>query len=188
MGYSQLVLKMEVIDHDLQGNFGRFDSEFYEIRFVCAITCYRFGLEAPKSHQTCNLGYSRLILKTGVIDIDFQGHSGHFVSEFYEIRLFRANTCDGFQMESPNLHQIYILGFSQLVLKMCVVYLDLQDHLVISTQNFKKRRSTSLLYTDLGRPRVFVTRPERALVSAMKFCWICWIWNICIDWTDSRLL
>ena len=44
-------------------------------------------------------------------------------------------TCSGFKLESPNLHQICILGFSQLVLKMGVIDLDLQGHLaIISTQ------------------------------------------------------
>ena len=28
LGYSQLVLKIDVIDHDLQDNFGHFDLEF----------------------------------------------------------------------------------------------------------------------------------------------------------------
>ena len=36
-----------VIDLDLQGNFGHFDSEFKEIWLVCVITCYRFELESP---------------------------------------------------------------------------------------------------------------------------------------------
>ena len=44
-------------------------------------------------------------------------------------------TCNGFKLESPNSHQICILGFSQLVLKMGVIDLDLQGHLaIISTQ------------------------------------------------------
>ena len=34
MEYSQVVLKMEVIELDLQGHFGYFDSKFEEIWFV----------------------------------------------------------------------------------------------------------------------------------------------------------
>ena len=34
-----------------------------------------------------------------------------------------------------------------------VIGIDLQGHMAISTQNIKKQRSTSLLFTDLGRPR-----------------------------------
>ena len=45
---------------------------------------------------------------------------------------------------------------------MGVIDLDPQDHLAISTKNFKKMRSTSLLYTDLGRP-MDVTRPNMLL-------------------------
>ena len=41
-------------------------------------------------------------------------------------------TWNGFELESPNLHQICILGFSHLILKMGV--LDLQGQLAISTQ------------------------------------------------------
>ena len=44
-------------------------------------------------------------------------------------------TCNGFELESPNLHQICILGFSHLVLKMGVIDIDLQGQLaIISTQ------------------------------------------------------
>ena len=39
----------------------------------------------------------------------------------------------GFELESPNLHLICILGFSQLVLKMGGIDLDLQGHLAILT-------------------------------------------------------
>ena len=46
---------MEVIDPDLQGNFGHFDLEFEEIRIVRAITRHRFGLDSPNLHQTCIL-------------------------------------------------------------------------------------------------------------------------------------
>ena len=43
-------------------------------------------------------------------------------------------TCNGFELESPNVHKICILGFSQLILIMGVIDLDLQGHLAISTQ------------------------------------------------------
>ena len=73
---------MEVIDLDLQGHFGHFDLEFYEIRLVRMITRHRFGLESPNLHQTIVLGYSRLVLKMEVINPDLQGHFGHFNLEF----------------------------------------------------------------------------------------------------------
>ena len=49
------------------------------------------------------------------------------------ILIFRAITFNGFELESPNLHQIWILGFLQLVLKMEGIDLDLQGHSAIST-------------------------------------------------------
>ena len=42
------------------------------------ITYNGFELESPNLHQIRILGYSQLVLKMGVIDIDFQGHLGHF--------------------------------------------------------------------------------------------------------------
>ena len=66
-----------------------------------------------------------------VIDLDPQGHFGHFDLEFYEICLVCVITCNGFELESPNLHQICILGFSELVLIMGLIDLDLQGHLAI---------------------------------------------------------
>ena len=74
MDYSQLVLKVEVINFDLQGHFGNFDSEFWEIWLVCTITHHWFGLQSPNLHQTYILGYSQLVLKIEVMDFDLQGH------------------------------------------------------------------------------------------------------------------
>ena len=42
--------------------------------------------------------------------------------------------CNGFELESPNLHQICLLGFAQLVLKMEVIDFNLQGLAIISTQ------------------------------------------------------
>ena len=134
MGCSRLVLKMEVIDLHLQGHFGHFDLEFKEIWLVRTITCHRFGLESQNLPQTCIMGYTRLVLKMEVIDLDLQGHIDHFVLEFWEIWLVHAITGNGFELESPNWHQICILGFSQLLLKMGVIDLDLQGHLTFSAQ------------------------------------------------------
>ena len=43
-------------------------------------------------------------------------------------------SCGGFELESPNLHQIRNLGYSQLLLKMGLIDLDLQGYLAISSQ------------------------------------------------------
>ena len=98
---------------------------------VRTITRHRFGLESPNLHQTCILANSQLMLNMEVIDFDLQGHFGHFDCEFYEIWFFNMITCNGVELESPNLYQIWILGFPQLVFKMEVIELDLQRHLVI---------------------------------------------------------
>ena len=92
------------------------------------ITRHKFELEPPNLHQTCILGYSQLVLKVEVIDIDLQGHFGHFDLEFMEIWLVHAMTCNGFELQSPNLHQTCILGYSQLVLNLEVIDLDLQGN------------------------------------------------------------
>ena len=54
----------------------------YNLLLVRTITRHRFELESPNLHQTCILGYSQLLLKMEVIDLDLQGHFGHFDLEF----------------------------------------------------------------------------------------------------------
>ena len=124
------------------------------------ITRHRFGLESPNLHQTCILEYSRLVLKMEVIDLDLQVHLGHFDLKFLEIWLVCMITCNGFELESPNLHQICILGFSLLLLKMEVIDLDLQCHLTIIP--IQELLSTLVLYTELGWPRG-ATRPKKVI-------------------------
>ena len=63
-------------------SFYHFDSEFLEIWLVRLITHHRFGLESPNLHQTCILGYSRLVLNMEVIDFDLQGYFGNFDLKF----------------------------------------------------------------------------------------------------------
>ena len=41
-------------------------------------TRHIFGLEPLNLHQICILTYSRLVLKMKVIELDIQGHFGHF--------------------------------------------------------------------------------------------------------------
>ena len=132
-----------------------------KLSVVSTITHHRFELESPNLLQTCTLRYSQLVLKMGVIDCDLQGHFGHFVLEFLQIWLVCMITYNGFELESPNLHQICILGYSQLVLKMEVINFDLQHHL--ASFRLKKLHSMLLLFTELRG----ATCPKHALVS---FC------------------
>ena len=46
------------------------------------------------------MGYSQLVLKMGGIDLDIEGHFGHFDSEFQEIWLVRVITRHRFKVES----------------------------------------------------------------------------------------
>ena len=78
------------------------------------------------------------------------GHFGHFDSELSEIWLAHAITCNGIELDPLNLPQMCILRLSELVLKIGLIDIDLQGHLSKSTQNAKKRRSTSLAYADLA--------------------------------------
>ena len=99
-----------------------------ELYLVCMITHHIFELESPNLYQTCFLGYSQLVLKIGVIDLDLQGHFSHFVLGLLEIWLVRAITRHRFGLESPNLHQTCILGYPCLGLKIGVIDIDLQGH------------------------------------------------------------
>ena len=113
------------LDIDLQGHLAKFDLEFSEIRLVRAVTRHRFGLESPNLHQTCILGYSRLVLKIGVVDFDLQGHFSHFDLEFLEILLVYTIICNEFEMESSNMHigilfTVYIQGSLTLTFKVNV--------------------------------------------------------------------
>ena len=133
------------------------------------ITHHRFGLNSPNLHQTCIMGYSRLVFKIKVIDLALQCHLGNFDSKLYEIWLVWYITCNEFKLESLNLYQVCILRFPQLVLKIGVIDLDLQGHLAILTQNSKKQHPTLLFYTDVGWPRG-VTRPKCAHFLLLSLC------------------
>ena len=53
-----------------------------------------------------------------------------------------------------------------------VIDRDLQGHLAISSQDSTKRCSTLPLYTDLGRPRGFVTRSNVLFLIIQSFFYI----------------
>ena len=154
--YSCLVWKVGVIDLDLQGQFDHFDLRILE------------NLGCPRDHSSpiwagitkYTLGYSELVFEMGAID-----PSRSFWAIWLRILGNLAcprKTCNGFELESPNLHQICILRFSQ-VLKMGVIDLDRRGHLAICTQNTKKQYSTSLL--------VYWSRPAKgSYTSHMCSC------------------
>ena len=87
-----------------------------------------------------------------------------FDSEFSEIWFVQAISWNRFELESSNLHQVCILRFSWLAWNTGVLDLDLQGNLAISNQDYKKWCSTSLLYTELGRPLKGYYTSQRAVV------------------------
>ena len=127
MGYSRLVLKTGVIDPDLLGQFyGNCDSEFYAIWLARAITHHRFVLESPNCTQRASWDTISWYWKWRSLTWTFN------VILAILTRLVRVVTFNRFELESPNLHQICMLGFSQLVLEMGAIDRDLQGHLAIS--------------------------------------------------------
>ena len=53
-----------------------------QLYLLRTINRHKFELESPNLYQTCILWYSGLVLKIGIIDLDLQGHFGHFDLEF----------------------------------------------------------------------------------------------------------
>ena len=54
----------------------------HELYLDHTITHHRFELESSNIHQTRIMAYSQLVSKIEVLDLDVQGHFGHFDSEF----------------------------------------------------------------------------------------------------------
>ena len=119
---------MGSIDLDLQGHFGLKLTDFRKFELVCAITRQGFDLESPFLHRMCILGPFRTLLKMGSIDLDLQGHFGLKLTDFRKFELVCAITRQGFDLESPFLHRMCILGPFRTLLKMGSIDLDLQGH------------------------------------------------------------
>ena len=128
LGPSSALLKMGLIDLDLQGHFGLKRVNFHKFELVCTITQQGFDLESPSSHRMCILGPSSALLKMGLIDLDLQGHFGLKRVNFHKFELVCAITQQGFDLESPSSHRMCILGPSSALLKMGSIDLDLQGH------------------------------------------------------------
>ena len=93
-----------------------------------------------------------------VIDFDLQGHAGQFDLEFLEIWLFCVITSNGFDLESPNVHQICILRLSWPLLKTEVIDLDLQVHLAI----------ISIQETAFNSALVYWSRPAKVCYTSQN--------------------
>ena len=128
LGPFRALLKMGSIDLDLQGHFGLKLINFRKFELVRAITRQGFELESPFLHRMCILGPFSTLLKMGSIDLDLQGHFGLKLIDFRKFELVRAITRQGFELESPFLHRMCILGPFRTLLKMGSIDLDLQGH------------------------------------------------------------
>ena len=141
-----------------------------KLYLVRMITCHRFELESPNLHQTCIVWYSLLVLKMEVIDLEPQGHFGHFNLEFQETWLVCMIIFNRFELESPNLYQICILGFSQLVLKMGVINYDLQGHLaIVLTQD-----------TAINTALVYWSRPAKGCYTSQTCSCLLWFYQLSV--------
>ena len=85
---------------------------------VSAITRRVFKLGLPNLHQMCILGPSRTLLKMVLIDLDLQGHLGVKRPKLAQNGLVRTITLHAYELGSPNLHQICILGPSRTLWEM----------------------------------------------------------------------
>ena len=113
------------------------------------ITRHRFELESPNLQQTCTLWYSWLILKMEVIDLHLQCHFGYLSRNSKKFGVSAIGR-HRFGLESPNLQQTCVLGYSRLVLKMEVIDLVLQCHFGHFDLEYKNSLSTWWLVLDLG--------------------------------------
>ena len=104
------------------------------------ITHEGFNLDSPNLHQICILHRPRLGLLMGDLDLHLQGRSVHFHSNLSKIRLVRMITHEGFMLDSPKLHKIYILNRPPLGLLMGDLDLHLQGRLVHFRSNLSKMR------------------------------------------------
>ena len=79
MGYSQLLLNLAVFDFKVI-------LATLTHKIISYLACLHDRSSqiwtSPNLHQTCILGYSQLVFKMEVIDLDLQGHLGHFDSKF----------------------------------------------------------------------------------------------------------
>ena len=119
-----------------------------KLYLVRTVTRHKFELESSNLHQTCIMGYPRLVLKTAVIDPDLLGQfHGNCDSEFYAIWLVRAITHHRFVLALPNCTQraswdtiswywkwrSLTWTFNVILAIMGAIDRDLQGHLAIST-------------------------------------------------------
>ena len=102
------------------------------------------------------MGYSRFVLTVRIIDRDLHCNLGNLYPEFKEIRAVPAITRHRFGLESLHLHQAGTPWYSRLVLRMQVIYFDLQGHFGLFWLRVPRKIGLSPWYILMDRARIIV--------------------------------
>ena len=122
-------------------------------------------------NQMCILGPSRSLLKMVSIDLDLQGHLGLKRPKSAQNGLVTVITRHAFDLGSPNLHQMCILGPSRRLLKMVLIDLDLQAYLGLKLSKSAKNGLVTAITRHafkLGLPnlqQICILGPPRSLLK-----------------------
>ena len=92
-------------------------------------------LGSPNLHQIRIMGPIQTLLKMALVDLDVYALKQ---SKLVENGLFCVITRHAFDLGSPNLHQMCILGPSRTLLKFVLIDFDLQGHLSAKTVQIRK--------------------------------------------------
>ena len=130
---AQLVLKMELADHDLEGYSIQLDVAFSQ-SFRIALTTTSQKLESPNLPQTCVLMQLGLISNT---DLDFEVIETDSDSELSQFWNFRTINHHRFQVESPEWHKICTFPVVWLVSKLWFIDSGCQYHHINLTLTLK---------------------------------------------------
>ena len=85
------------------------------------------------------VGHFRSLLKMGSIDLDIQGHFGLKLIDFIcKLELVREIIRQGFELGSPFLHRMCILGPFRALLKNGSIDFDLSGNFGLKLINFCK--------------------------------------------------
>ena len=91
MRLSRTLLKMVLIDLDLQGLLGLKRPKLAKNGLVRTTTHHAFELGSTNLHQSCILGSSRTLLKMVLIDLDLQGHFGVKLNILLNVDIIKKN-------------------------------------------------------------------------------------------------
>ena len=92
---------MELIELDLQGNFGLKRVNFRKFERVRKINHQRFEIELPFYHILCILGPPKTLSKLSLIELDLQGHFGLKRVNFRKFWIVCVIIRQGFELKKP---------------------------------------------------------------------------------------